>query len=149
MWMAAFQEDLQKLGWVEDRNIQIDIRWGAIDAQSRERIAKGCGPTFSLRRARGQVSEPQSMIVLGEPSIVLGEPSGLPIDQLLAFAAPCQLLSPPGMELLFDQKTRRPGLAADCDCGRSHRAIGVPPENLGSDRHRGPRSGPALRVGAG
>jgi hypothetical protein len=41
------------------------------------------------------------------------------------FAAPCQLLSPPGMELLFDQKTRRPGLAADCDCGRSHRAIGV------------------------
>jgi len=96
MWMAAFQEDLQKLGWVEDRNIQIDIRWGAIDAQSRERIAKGCGPTFSLRRARGQVSEPQSMIVLGEPSIVLGEPSGLPIDQLLAFAAPCQLLSPPG-----------------------------------------------------
>jgi hypothetical protein len=49
------------------------------------------------------------MIVLGEPSIVLGEPSGLPIDQLLAFAAPCQLLSPPGMELLFDQKTRRLG----------------------------------------
>src|SRR3984893_14296341 len=43
-----------------------------------------------------------------------------------------------------DQKTRRPGLAADCDCGRSHRAIGVPPGNLESDRQRGPRSGPAL-----
>ena len=36
------------------------------------------------------------------------------------------------------------GLAADCDCGRSHKAIGVPPENLGSDRHRG-----SVRVGAG
>src|ERR1700719_4651115 len=33
------------------------------------------------------------------------------------------------------------------DCGRSHRAIGVPAENLGSDRQRGPRSGPALRGG--
>jgi putative ABC transport system substrate-binding protein len=66
MWMAAFREDLQKLGWVEDRNIQIDIRWGAIDAQSRERIAKelvalrphilltqSSGRPVPLRTARG------------------------------------------------------------------------------------------------
>ena len=33
------------------------------------------------------------------------------------------------------------------DCGRSHRAIGVPPGNLGSDRQRCPMSGPALRAG--
>jgi hypothetical protein len=47
---------------------------------------------------------------------------------------------------------RRAGLSAPgdlgwqriADCGRSHRAIGVPPEILGSDRQRGPRSRPTL-----
>ena len=26
-WYAAFQEELQKLGWVDGRNIRFDIRW--------------------------------------------------------------------------------------------------------------------------
>ena len=30
-WMAAFREGLRKLGWVQDRNIRIDARWGAAD----------------------------------------------------------------------------------------------------------------------
>jgi putative ABC transport system substrate-binding protein len=30
-WMAAFKEGLQRLGWVQDRNIRIDARWGASD----------------------------------------------------------------------------------------------------------------------
>jgi putative ABC transport system substrate-binding protein len=29
-YMAAFREGLRKLGWTEDRNIQIDSRWGAL-----------------------------------------------------------------------------------------------------------------------
>jgi putative ABC transport system substrate-binding protein len=31
-WVAAFKDGLQKLGWSESRNIQIDARWGAADA---------------------------------------------------------------------------------------------------------------------
>ena len=40
-WYAAFREALQKLGWTEDRNIQIDTRWATPDdAESMRRLAK-------------------------------------------------------------------------------------------------------------
>ena len=40
-YLAAFREGLQKLGWVEGRNIQIDSRWGALDdAEAIRRSAK-------------------------------------------------------------------------------------------------------------
>jgi putative ABC transport system substrate-binding protein len=39
-WIAAFREELQKFGWSESSNIRIDTRWGALDADSRERYAK-------------------------------------------------------------------------------------------------------------
>jgi len=40
-YLAAFREELQKLGWTEGRNIQIDSRWGALDdAEARQRSAK-------------------------------------------------------------------------------------------------------------
>jgi putative ABC transport system substrate-binding protein len=39
-WIAAFREELPKLGWTERRNIRIDIRWGTLDAESRQRSAK-------------------------------------------------------------------------------------------------------------
>jgi putative ABC transport system substrate-binding protein len=38
--VAAFREALQKLGWMEGRNVQIDIRWGMPDAESMQRFAK-------------------------------------------------------------------------------------------------------------
>ena len=39
--VAAFREELQKLGWTEGRNIRIDIRWAdAGDAEARQRFAK-------------------------------------------------------------------------------------------------------------
>ena len=39
--IAAFREGLQKLGWTEGRNTQIDTRWAAPDdAESRRRFAK-------------------------------------------------------------------------------------------------------------
>ena len=31
--LAAFQQGLQQLGWTEGRNVQIDYRWGAGDAE--------------------------------------------------------------------------------------------------------------------
>jgi putative ABC transport system substrate-binding protein len=39
-WVAAFRDGLQKLGWTEGRNIRIDSRWAAADAESRRRFAK-------------------------------------------------------------------------------------------------------------
>ena len=38
--LAALREGLGKLGWAEGRNIRIDNRWGAIDAESMQRFAK-------------------------------------------------------------------------------------------------------------
>jgi len=40
-YLSAFREGLQKLGWTEGRNFQIDSRWGALDdAEARQRSAK-------------------------------------------------------------------------------------------------------------
>ena len=38
--VSAFREELQKLGWEEGRNTQIDYRWGALNAVSSQRFAK-------------------------------------------------------------------------------------------------------------
>ena len=40
-YLGAFRDGLQQLGWVEGRNIRIDVRWGALDdAEGRQRSAK-------------------------------------------------------------------------------------------------------------
>src|SRR5450759_598366 len=38
--VAAFREELRKLGWMEGRNIEIDIRWAAGDVELMKRFAK-------------------------------------------------------------------------------------------------------------
>jgi putative ABC transport system substrate-binding protein len=38
--VAAFREELQKLGWTEGRNSQTEIRWAAADLESMKRFAK-------------------------------------------------------------------------------------------------------------
>src|SRR5690242_2803646 len=37
--IAAFVQELQKLNWVTNRNIQIDIRWGAADNKRSRKYA--------------------------------------------------------------------------------------------------------------
>jgi putative ABC transport system substrate-binding protein len=37
--VAAFREELGKLGWIEGRNIEINIRWAAADLESMKRFA--------------------------------------------------------------------------------------------------------------
>jgi putative ABC transport system substrate-binding protein len=39
-YVAAFREGLQKLGWADGRNIRIDTRWVALDAEATQRFAK-------------------------------------------------------------------------------------------------------------
>jgi putative tryptophan/tyrosine transport system substrate-binding protein len=39
-WVAAFREELQKLGWTEGRNIEIDTRWATADVETMQRFAK-------------------------------------------------------------------------------------------------------------
>ena len=38
--VAAFREELRKLGWMEGRNCEIDIRWAAADVELMKRFAK-------------------------------------------------------------------------------------------------------------
>jgi putative ABC transport system substrate-binding protein len=38
--IAAFREELRKLGWIKGRNIAIDIRWAAADLELMKRFAK-------------------------------------------------------------------------------------------------------------
>ena len=38
--VAAFREGLQKLGWTDGRNLRIDSRWAALDAEAMQRFAK-------------------------------------------------------------------------------------------------------------
>jgi ABC-type uncharacterized transport system substrate-binding protein len=38
--VAAFREELRKLGWMEGRNCEIDIRWAASDLELMKRFAK-------------------------------------------------------------------------------------------------------------
>src|SRR6187399_2338054 len=38
-WVAAFREELPKLGWTEGRNVQVDVRW-APEAALMQRYAK-------------------------------------------------------------------------------------------------------------
>jgi putative ABC transport system substrate-binding protein len=40
VFVAAFREGLQQLGWLEGRNIRIDARWAALDAEAMQRFAK-------------------------------------------------------------------------------------------------------------
>ena len=37
--LAALRQGLQRLGWIEGRNLQIDARWGAGDAAATRRAA--------------------------------------------------------------------------------------------------------------
>jgi putative ABC transport system substrate-binding protein len=39
-YLAAFREELQKLGWTEGRNVQVDYRWAALDPELMRRFAR-------------------------------------------------------------------------------------------------------------
>jgi ABC-type uncharacterized transport system substrate-binding protein len=57
---AAFRQALQKLGWIEGRNVQIDYRWGAADAARYRQFAAelvAIGPDVLLAGG-GQVVAP-------------------------------------------------------------------------------------------
>ena len=39
-WVAAFREELRKLGWTDGRNIEIDTRWATADVELMKQFAK-------------------------------------------------------------------------------------------------------------
>src|SRR5262249_53939734 len=39
-YLAAFREALQKPGWIEGRNLEIETRWAALDLEAMQRFAK-------------------------------------------------------------------------------------------------------------
>jgi putative tryptophan/tyrosine transport system substrate-binding protein len=48
--IAAFRQGLQQLGWTEDRNIRIDLRWGGGDVERTRAYAAEAGRDLRLRR---------------------------------------------------------------------------------------------------
>ena len=52
-YVQAFREELRKVGWIEGGNIQVVVRWGALDTQLRQQIAK--------------------QIVASQPDLILGQ----------------------------------------------------------------------------
>src|SRR6516162_6592981 len=57
-YLGVFRGGLQQLGWVEGRNIRIDVRWGALDdAEVDNDLPKNLSPynqISSLRKIRRQ-----------------------------------------------------------------------------------------------
>jgi hypothetical protein len=51
-FVAAFREGLQQLGWAEGRNIRIDFRWAALDAESMQQFAKETGLSSTEKPSR-------------------------------------------------------------------------------------------------
>ena len=49
---AALREELQKLGWTEGRNIEIDTRWAAADVESRHWTRPGNGRCIGSRKMK-------------------------------------------------------------------------------------------------
>jgi hypothetical protein len=59
--VEAFRQELQKLGWTDGRNLRIDYRWAAVNAEAMERFAKElvAAPMTAIRspsRRRGPTS---------------------------------------------------------------------------------------------
>ena len=57
-WVAAFVQTLHKLGWEEDKNIRIEIRWNAGDAERARASAAeliGLGPDIILASTTGNL----------------------------------------------------------------------------------------------
>ena len=41
--LAAFRDTLRELGWVEGRNVSIEVRWGGADFRTLSAIRSGIG----------------------------------------------------------------------------------------------------------
>ena len=70
--VAAFVQGLQQLGWTEGRNVRIDIRWGAGDAERIRRYA--------------------AELVALAPDVILAA-GGPPLARCSRRPAPCRLYS--------------------------------------------------------
>ena len=78
--LATFRGELNKLGWEEGRNLRMDYRWKALDAESRQRLAKeliALQPDLMLAQ-----STPTTAVLLRQTSTIpivffsVGDPVG-------------------------------------------------------------------------
>ena len=56
--LAAFQQGLQQLGWTDGRNVRIDSRWAAGDAERQSQICGGIGRARAGRHPGHRHPEP-------------------------------------------------------------------------------------------
>ena len=66
--VTALAQGLQQLGWTDGRNVQIDYRWGAIDADRTRRYA-----------AELVALAPDVILAVGGPAVVALQQAALPI----------------------------------------------------------------------
>jgi putative ABC transport system substrate-binding protein len=51
--MAAFREELQRLGWTEDRNVRIDVRYASFDGAQAQALGGLISYGTLSRQSRG------------------------------------------------------------------------------------------------
>ena len=64
--VAAFRQGLQQLGWTDGRNMRIDDRWGAGDADAIRKICGGIGRAGAGRHP-GHGSIDHGAVATGDP----------------------------------------------------------------------------------
>ena len=88
VWVGAFQQGLALLGWTIGRNVRIDMRWGARDAELIRRYAAelvGLAPDVILAHGISTVG-PLRQATRTVPIVfpVMGDPVGLGVVNSLA-----------------------------------------------------------------
>jgi hypothetical protein len=93
-WLAAFRGTLAKLGWTEGNNLQIEIRWGAGNADKIRTLAKRAGR--EMRNPTAMVAAIKEKGVLSRKRVERSERGALgefdwienaSAEELLAFLA--------------------------------------------------------------
>ena len=64
--IAAFLQELQQLGWTDGRNVRIDARWSAADAELIRKYRDGIGRACAGRHP-GQYNRGCGAIAAGDP----------------------------------------------------------------------------------
>lgn len=124
--IAAFAQSLQQLGWTIGRNVRLDVRSGAVDADQIRKLA-------SVQRASSTAGDPRcpdcfsadgGLIFYGPDTADQWRVAGGYVDRILKGEKPADLpvQAPTKYKLVINQKTSKalgldilPGLIAASD----------------------------------